>query len=204
MPEEVGIVLKSFFPYKCKISVLSRNSGKVNLFVRSLKLSPGTFISFYLKKVEVLHVPLSPLDMHLTWIHHMLEICYYFVPINSACTDVFRLLQYSLKLGVQSSSFEPYFYIVKRICLIRLLVLLGFYPKGDLVPFISLFDDLVGVSLDSLDGQKVRLLEAVTVATVKKIDKWILSCLQEHSHFKQFNTVPFFYNSLEANYEKIR
>lgn len=195
MSRDVGIILKSLLPYKYKISVLSRYSGKVSVPV-SRAFSPGTIISLP-APIEVLHVPLSPLDKHLAWIHHLLEICYYFVPLHSACPDVFRLLQYSLKLGVQSNVFEPHFYIVKRICLVRLLVLLGFYPNNKLVFLLGLFDDLVAASLDSSNDQKVRSLrssfEAVTEKMIQEIDKWMLYCLKEHPHVKQFKTLSFFY-----------
>jgi hypothetical protein len=207
---DLGIVLKTFLPYKCKISVLSRNAGKVNIIVSrdAIKqiFSPGSIVSFFytasrsdffVQKVEFLYVPMGSIE-DLCWIHYLLEICYYFLPLNAACVDAFRLIKYALELGNRSSIFEPYFFIVKRICLVRLLMVIGFYPPNRLLYLIGLFDDMVRVSLDSSNAQKVRLLhtsfEGITDQMVKDIDAWVLLCLQEHSHIAHFKTLLFFYS----------
>lgn len=212
MVHDVGIVIKSFLPCKHKLSVLSLNSGKVNLVFSKRDgrqiFSPGVIIAFscvgngsqafFVKKMEILHVPIEPIRDHLNWIHHLLEICYYFLPLHATCTDVFRLLQYSLVSGGKSSVFEPYFYVVQRVCLVRLLVLIGFYPPDGLLYVLGLFDDVVRVSLDSSDAQKVRslqkLLEGVSAQKVQEIDRWVLKNLREHSHRAQFKTLSFFYS----------
>lgn len=211
MTQEAGIILKSFLPYKYKISVFSKREGKINLFVPKKGrrvFSPGAIISFFYtakgsnlfaKKIDILHVPLDSMKDNLDWIHHLLEIFYYFSPLNAVCGDLFRLLQFSFKIGGRACLFEPYFHIVKRICLVKFLVLVGFYPPRELLFLLGLFDDVVGVSLDSSNVQKVRSLhmslEIITDQNVKEIDRWILQCLQEHPNIAQFKTVPFFFKA---------
>jgi len=205
MAEETGIILKSFLPYKYKISVLSRSSGKINLIVgkKFTRFSPGTKVRFFItlsrsaefaNGLEILQIPIVAIKKHLYWIHHILEICYYFAPLGAPCAEIFQMVEYSLHLGRCGDGFEPYFNLVKKICLVKLFVMLGFYSQG-IAFLLDLFDKTL-VSLDSSNLQKVlslhQLLSNVTKQQEKEIDKWILSCLHEHPHASQFKTLLFF------------
>ena len=204
--EEFGIVLKSFLP-RNKISVLTKGSGKLNLAIRPAAhmFSPGTVIKFFAKnrgervilpsRLEVLAVPLHALADHLYWFHHILEICYYFVPLGARCTELFWLVQCCFELESKSHLFEPHFSVVKKACLVKLFLLLGVCPQTRVEPqeFEALFDRLVLASLDSANVQKVRSLRVlVREKDVKKIDTWLLRCIQEHPHAAHFKTLSFF------------
>lgn len=220
MVEDFGIVLRSFLPYKNKISVLTQRFGKSNLIVRPAtgrfnrrrngsNLSAGIAIKFFTKpgsttlvsRFEVLIVPSMPLGPHLYWFHHLLEICYYFIPVGDISVDVFKLLRYALELSEKSYVFDPYFHVVRKVFLLKILILLGFYPSrsaapNDLIEVSYLFKDVVLVILDSSNIQKVRslhvLLGNVSKQTIKEIDKWVLGCLYEHPHVEYFKTLSFF------------
>jgi len=222
IPQEIGIVLKTFIPLKNKISVLTKSAGKMTLAINPGRLksvfSPGTVVTFRAKRnsasvvfpanLEVLVVPIDAIERQLYWFHHILEICYYFVPLGAACPDLFRLVQYCFELERSSALFEPYFDIVKKACLVKFFLLLGFYPEspptGGFNPqreFCSVFDALVLASLDSANVQNVRSLrkllsdigdKAKKGSWAKDVDRWLLMCLQEHPHAAYFKTTSFF------------
>lgn len=196
-----GIVLKSFLPNKNKLSVLTRSWGKINLVAKPGVLrvvsSPGTQITFFTARafesqvvfttrIICVNANLRALEQHLYWLHHLLEICYFFIPLGSSCPDVFQLIEYCFALCEQSSLFGSNFFVVKKLCLVRLFILLGFYPEQEL--FLG-----TEVSLDSLNVQKVRSLhEDEATAMVQAIDKWLFACLQEHPHVMHFKTMSFY------------
>lgn len=208
MVEDFGVVLKSFLPYKNKIAVLAQREGRTNLIVAPgrlhRKFSAGVAIRFFasprdsrfISNVEVVIVPVMPLGPHLYWFHHILEICYYFIPVGYVYADMFRLVRYALDLSSKSHYFEPYFHIVRKVFLLKTLILLGFYPKQALVDVANLFKNIVLVILDSSNVQKVRSLHVslskIDNKTLKEIDIWVLACLYEHPHVKYFKTLSFF------------
>lgn len=206
-----GIVLKTFFPYLHKISVLSRTYGKLNLVVRQPKIttvfSPGILVAFVpIKKnfdatvvvgsLEIIMVPFLKNDKDIYWVHHLLEICYYFAPLASPCVEIFYLLKHCFVLTEQASLFGQSFERVKKLCLLKLFALLGFHLDKALVPFIFLLEEVLTVSLDSSDMKKVRslqpLLTNVSDAVAKQADEWLLRCVYTHPCITQFKTISFF------------
>jgi hypothetical protein len=191
---EVGIVIKSFLPYKQKISVVSRYSGRLNLKVsRPRTFSPGAIISFSSDwqkkfsrgpKIELLMVPIDAMKDHLDWFHSLFEICYYFLPLDATCIEVFRLLQCSFELS-DSHGCEQCFGVIKKLSIVRLLVYLGFYPPNRLAFMIDMFDELA-LSVRFLDSPKMQKVSSLHLA---EVDQWIERCLCQHPLAKKFNTL---------------
>ncbi|MBU1007859.1 hypothetical protein KKA53_02165 [Candidatus Dependentiae bacterium] len=203
-----GIVLKSFLPHKHKLSVLTRSNGKVMLVIKPSRMqrtfSAGTSMQFFSKKgarflvaekLEIISVPALLNESSICWVHHIIEIVYYFSPLGSPCPDLFRLIHCCLALSSCHAVFEPYFIIIEKICLVRLFMLLGFYPERRLVFFGGLFDQVVSLSLDSSNTEKVRslhvLLADVSQDDCRRADKWLWLCLQEHPNVEKFKTLSF-------------
>jgi len=208
LKSRVGIILRSFLPYKHKLSVLTGRSGKISLIIthgqKRRIFSSGTIIRFSVKtlpqfpvvnKFEVVSVPMPHMNEHIYWLHHMFEIVYYFSPLESPCADLFQLVYWSLELAKCSHVFGSHFVVVKKICLVKLLIILGFYSEQELVNFGNLFDRIVFVFLDSSNGEKVRslhaLLHGVCQSRLQQADKWLWLCLQEHPHIARFKTISF-------------
>jgi len=209
MFEESGIVLKSFFPYKNKVSLLTRSSGKVNLIVSPRKsmfvFSPGMLISgffekrgksIFAKKIVPSFSPVWQHESHLYWGHHMLEICYHFVQLDQPCVEVFYLIKRSLMLEEKAFLFKPHLRLIRKVCLVNLLISIGFYPGRELLVMSGLFEKIVKLFLDSSNQQKVRslhlLLKEIRDPIIEKADKWIIACLHDYSGVKQFKTLSFF------------
>jgi hypothetical protein len=215
--KKYGIVLRSFFPYKRKISVITKCSGKINIVVRAKRLCPlfsaGTFIKFYsgfsvescsfAHDVEVVVVPMPNMEQ-LCWLHNLLEICYFFLPLNSPCSDVFYFLKSCFEYNLRIDDKQKNFDVFKKTCLVKLFMLLGFQPDRDLVLFGNLFDTVVQgrrcllTFLDSIDDQKVESLGEISGLLLSKIDRWIMHCLQEHPNIASFKTINLSIKSLKG------
>lgn len=202
MRQEQGVVLRSFLPYKRKLSVLTANMGKIVIVVKNRRItshfSPGTCISFFphtrlsasfVGAFEVIRVPVDSIKRNVYWVHHVLEVCYYFAPLGMPCTDLYTVVQCCIALGRGSD--VPHLAVVKKVCLVRLWIALGFFPDVACVRYVaSLFEEVVTqlgiitlsdvttssdmaisvdvtisvdmtISLDSLNAQKVRLLRTL-------------------------------------------
>jgi len=213
LTQDKGIVLKSFLPNSHKICLLTHTHGKMNFILRPSSVnrvfSPGTILSLFfypsshsasiLKKFAVESVPIEQAKRSLYWLHHILEICYYFVPLASPSTDIFETVRYCFFLEKQISAFGSDHRLVQRACLVRLLKLIGFYPGGENHVFDDLFECVVAVSLDSTNFEKVRsvetLLSDISHSMIEKIDRWVLICLQTHPCIAKFKTISFLKNS---------
>ena len=205
MKKKRGIILRSFLPHKQKISVLTELHGKVNLVVRGEKsrFPAGSVITFHanlnarfvvMSDEKLIYVPMDGVVDQLYWLHHILEICYYFVPLSLPCEEIFGVVLNSIRVGRNSTE------VIKRICLLKLLMLLGFYPAEDgiippdeLIGLSDLFDRVVLTFLDSSDSQKVRslhiLLQKVPKPLLEQADKWIMCCLKSHPCAAHFRTL---------------
>lgn len=189
---------------------MTQFSGKINLIIlfSVLKqvLSAGTLIDFSRRKVngdiyvtndiEILMIPINDVKKNIYWIHHFLEICYYFLPLELPCKDVFQILKEFFRISKKELFFKPYFSLVKKICMIKLFKLLGFYPEREFSLYDTLFENILAVSIDSSDIQKVRslniLLSKITSFMVKEIDLWLFECLNNHPYLHLFKTISFF------------
>jgi len=201
-----GIILRSFLPYKQKLSVLSRSHGKLSIVIPRARcprtFSPGTTIVFLAKttenfpiarNVEIVSIPILEMKSHMSWLHQIIEIAYYFAPLGAPCADLFGLLQWCLTFAKNSEIFEPHFSVIKKICLVKLLMLLGFYSDKGVVSLSSLFDRIVFIFLDSANSEKVSslhaLLQDVCDDELQRVDKWLWLCLQEHPQAARFKTI---------------
>src|SRR3989304_9119017 len=98
MPDkEFGLILKRYLPSSHKISVLTPNMGKIHLIIKKASICqriwPGmviTFVpqiivreSYVCEDAEIISSPQSETKEDMYWIHHLLELCYYFIPYES-------------------------------------------------------------------------------------------------------------------------
>ena len=207
-----GIVLKSFFPRKQKISVLFQNAGKRNLAVSSLdacqRLSPGMLIACMVncsgdwdrgRDFSIIDMPLCDSN-DLIWLHTLLELCYYFVPVGDQSCDIFDFLVASLTLLTKKKLFDPFFVIVQKLCVLKLLCLFSFYPPKNIISYVHIFHSLVLVSVDYENYAKVSLLKELLVECthddIKNIDNWIVHCVGSHPCSALFKTYVFLHKKV--------
>lgn len=198
MTQQSGIILRSFFPYKSKVSILTRANGKIDFIVKNRNspiFSPGSLVMFDSSSIQLVHVP-ELQHTSISWLHHVIEVSYYFTPYNMPCEDLYQFMLNCFDLDEHASDYEPHFSVLKRSCRIRLLILLGFYPDDELVSFGNIFEHVVSTFLDSNSAPKVRslhvLLGQIPSLLLNRADKWVLECLHEHPYVANFKTIAFF------------
>jgi hypothetical protein len=210
-----GIVLKTFFPRKQKVSILFKDSGKRNVAVSSLaecqRLYPGMLVSSFVNctgdwdrgsNFTILDMPICDAN-DLTWLHTLLELCYYFVPVGDQSRDIFEFLVTSLELLTKKKSFDSFFVIVKKLCVLKLLCLFSFYPPKNIISYVHIFHSIVSVSVDYENYVKVNSLKELLVKCadddIKNIDNWIAHCVRSHPCSAFFKTHAFLYKNCKTN-----
>ena len=113
------------------------------------------------------------------FLHHVLELCYVFIPIGSCVKGIFDLLclLYKPKKYIQTNQH-------KKIFLFKLLTTLGIYASDDLVR-ASCFEPLQTMSIDTLDNYSLDL------ASEKALDNWLCHCIVEYAGIDSLKTIHF-------------
>lgn len=207
--QELGFILRPLPLKDRSYSLLTRHLGKIAIIAHPAKiyqqLLPGTLISISSHKrssrstiVDALEIILYPVGYHKTyiyWLHHALELCYYLVPPELPSPEIFIFLYRSVGLFARGKIFAPYFSLIKKISILRLLRLLGYYPPGKFNESLELYDALLEASIDLANDQKVSLLvrrlEKLSRQKLSGFDEWIKECLKGHPCEHLFKTVRF-------------
>ena len=105
--QDFGVVLKSFYPTKNRFSILTKSSGKIDLIFSPnafrKHFSSGLMLDFYysilpnssniLNKICIEIFPQYQEKCDIDWLHNILEISYYSIPIGLPAADFFNLLR---------------------------------------------------------------------------------------------------------------
>lgn len=187
--KHVGIVLKNYFPKKCKLSLLDNKMGKIAGVPQSSNhIAAGSLIEYslveqtscsFLYNINVHDVPFKLAYHDILFLHHVLEICYYFMPIKSYNPTVFILLQI-----LYTSDSWLYAMSVKKLFLLKLFVLLGLYPEDEKfkIPSFHLLTSLPFTQM---------LNEQIGSYNEDAIDEWLRSCIASHPIAGKFKTTYF-------------
>jgi len=189
MTKHVGIVLKRYCFDRPRFVVFDRHEGKITCTVAKKQMViPGSIVSYFivsrgarcrLSSLEILDVPLSLARSHIIFLHHLLELCFYFLPVASQAFEVFDLFIFFYKNA--DTFITP---LHKKIFLFKLFVSFGFY--GGHAPLsVDLFGRLNSESIDSIVDSLIHL------EIERSIDQWLYCCMQAHPQSKDFKTVRF-------------
>lgn len=204
---QVGFVLKRFQPSKSKINVLSMNAGKFDLSFKNskecCKLWPGMLVSFLVDNTErvtfghdskILVHPHIETAQAIYFMHHILELCFFFVPDGKPCSEVFNLLKQVFVFLDDDLFPEKYLIIAQKIFVIKLLSLFGFFAYEPISKYLAIHDVLTTTFVDFSIGQKVEFLEK-HLSQVQEIDldEWICASINFHPNSKLLKTIPFIY-----------
>lgn len=192
MEKNKGIILKSYQPQKCKISLLDADIGKIMAVPNRDNLGNGACISYYLvpqtniffmRDIEIIDMPLALGKDDILFVHHILELCYYFIPSNNSISDIFKLL---VLLYQSRHVFENTF--IKKVFLFQLFAALGLYPEKQTFQQ-STFVYLASTSIDRLFAQ------SIDVGIEKELDIWLLQCISSHPCIENFKTINFLHDN---------
>lgn len=187
-----GIVLRTYIPKKQKLAILDKKLGRIECVPQNQKsayrLSHGAYVSYALRAWHaqyLLHDP-NILDLPFYWayenflfFHHVLELCYYFLPIDGQSADIFELIYilYDRPKLLQTT-------LSRKIFLCRFFWKLGIYPYNA-ESFDSCLFSLISGPLDS------NLSIADEKIAHQHIQKWLLACVNTHPYAHRLKTIDF-------------
>lgn len=204
----VAFVIKKINFATSKAVVLTMNNGKRDLFFKTMsmgvKVCCGMLISFskierngqwICQDFEILacHSDLNCDGIY--FLHHILEICYYFVPYDKPCAEIFSLLRNWLMFSHRYGGVEN-FYLFNKIFVLKLLSLFGFYQCDKIIKSLDLYDKLTISFIDFTSSWNLEFLKnQLSDIRESDLDEWIIQGLQEHPNFRLFKTLTFIYRS---------
>lgn len=188
LKEYSGIVLKQYDHSQYKFGLLDSKLGVIEGIFLSTRVMSGALLRYDLKEnngryfinnFEVLDVPLSLAKLDLLFVHHVLELCFYFMPTGSGNHTIFELLMLLYKSSQVVWSVQA-----KKIFLFKLLTTIGLYDEHPIFkkPFII---QLLHTSIDNIHTQSIDL------ECEKDIMNWLSICVFDHPDIKYFKTTAF-------------
>jgi len=189
MKIDSGIVLKTCSSQAPEITVLDRRLGKIKGKVharnKNIRVGHGSIVTYTLSQrgasytfdvVDLEFVPFTFAREDIFFLHHILELCYYFLPMGCPEDDVFNLLLYLFQLQNNEKV-----RLRRRLILARLFTLFGMYPEHKkMSEYINI---VVYQSLDQL------LDMSVDIEMNRWLDQWVWECIMAHPYKEQFKTV---------------
>jgi len=186
-----GIIIRKHFPQRLRISLIDEQYGHLSVIPASWQwasyASTASIISYelveeresyFIKAAELLTVPSYDDELIILFVHHLLEICYFCLPIQGGKTECFELLwnvihsldHFSLYVGLQ------------KLLLAKLLFVIGLYPTDVDQLSISAFLHLPYDQLIEL---------ALTHDHKKELEIFIYQCIKFHPYGRLLKTVNF-------------
>jgi hypothetical protein len=187
MGKREGIVIASQLPQRNKIVLLDAYDGKMVCVSDRQAVSHGMLLHYYIRHdrntsflyaSELVATMGLVASYDLLFFHHIMELCYYFLPFDCPVPQVFELLHH-LYQTAPLESFE------KKIFLCKFFVLIGLYPELDCGDSARMCQ-LALVPIDRMLSHCVDLgfKEA-------ELDMWLRMCVLAHPYREQFKTIHF-------------
>lgn len=187
-----AIIIKKLYSYGSHIALIDQQKGRINGILHNKPIIEGSVIQYtvdamtkssILKDVEYVYIPLQWGKKNLLFLHHILEICYFFIPLSSCAEGIFDLLCFLFRMQEASWSI-----INQKIFLCKLFLLLGVYPHMSFLK-TDVASRLFYISLEDMLQLKVDLQEQ------RIMDQWLKQCIAQHHMSLDFKTMIFFKES---------
>lgn len=182
-----GIVLKKLSSHK--VALLDKERGRLDaitlkpLCIGSLlhyhiEKERGTIV--YLTDTVLTDLPFALARKDILFWHHVLELCFYFIPLASHTAELFELCTflYTVDRDVCWSM------QAKKIYLFKLLHVIGVYPQLPQLSPATLHHFITLPMADIID-------EVLDGYHEKKLDEWLRVCVSDHPAVMQFNTIHY-------------
>ena len=206
-----GIVLRHLSGNGHKISLLTPHFGKINVLVfdkRSLyRIKVGMLIELHdtrtegsvllAKSVSIISMPLAGSNNDFYWTQHLLELCYFFLPVHEPVAEAFLLLQHCLVLATLRHENVSGWEVFKKKVVGIFLIMFGFSPPDEFKDM--LYDMRKGLFefVDFTPEQKVEFviqhMRKAHCVLMKNFDVWLVRCIQTHPRMQAFKTLSFSY-----------
>ncbi|HEX2978373.1 MAG TPA: hypothetical protein VHO47_04610 [Candidatus Babeliales bacterium] len=187
MGKHRGIILKAHLPNVHKCVIFDRLIGKLDgTAPKGLQnLAPGFLISYYrtaqgplykLEEIELVVVPVSMSHETIFFLHHVLELCYYFMPHESSNESLFCLLEFLL----HAADYITYSWF-KKIFLLRFFISVGMYPEDEML-HTERIQELI-------NGPIILQDHMLDSHTNQALTEWLRDCVALHPQRHLFKTL---------------
>jgi len=185
-----GIVLKNF-PAKYKVALLDESAGRIDAVHFGQEFSPGTALQYALVSghgnrsnlkiddVRLYAMPFFLARSDVLFLHHVLEICFHFIPVGSCTSGIFDALR--LLYATDTAEWNM---LYKKIFLCKLFVTIGYYPDIE-----KIGKRFVGILLESSLNDIPSDIELPDLE--RHLTDWLRQCIAQHPAIEYFNTVQF-------------
>lgn len=187
--KHIGIVLKEK-PYKAAFFIFDRELGTIEVVpeVRYVhRLCRGALITYtvqmhkgmyQIKALDILHVPLELAQEDILFLHHLLEMCFFFIPSGIQHSTVFDFL---LKIYKMHYIYEDV--VIKKLLLVKFFMLIGMHPE---IKSASGLGTIALLPIDAIPGT----LSTLCISEAE-INSWLAECMYMHPHASVFKTIRF-------------
>lgn len=186
-----GIIIKKHFPHRQRISLIDASEGRLEVIPSSWQWASyagaGSLISYRLNtradahvmdEVQLLQMP-SYIDesTHL-FMQHILELCYFCVPVSSGPTRCFDVLQQLVGMLPEIAGKA----VLQKLIVARLLAYTGQEsPEAHALPVAALIERC----------RNARSIPALDEGVERELERYIYYCLRTHPYSHLFKTVTF-------------
>lgn len=189
-----AIILQNFNPRQKKISVLDQEFGRIEGTVSPLvvleRMAPGIVINYFIRTwkntnvfydIEIIDEPMYYAQTDLLFMHHVLEVCSFFLPLHDSNEQIFHFVKL---LYEENSLFIDG--LTKKLFLCKFFTLIGVYPDNARV-YGAEFFSLISGAINSN-------FEADNHALNRKLRMWLLGCIATHPQSAAMKTIHFLHS----------
>lgn len=182
-----GIVLKKLSTHK--VAILDAQRGRLDGIIMKpicigslvdygIEKERGTIV--YISDCTITDLPFSLARHDLLFWHHVLELCFYFVPLGSYTPQLFELCTFLYTVDTDTSWLTR----SKKLYLFKLLTTIGMYPR---LPQLSpaTLDHFIRLPLSAM------VHEILDEQHEKKLDEWLRVCMSDHPAVMHFKTIHY-------------
>lgn len=188
MKKNTGIILKTSTKTRDLMVIMDDREGKITTQIRGNIPSIGSLITYNahqknswwnIDSIELLEMPCALAKHDILFLHHLLELCYYCLPIGSCARDLVSFFHALYQRDPNCSR------AMQKSIIFKLVVMLGMYPE-EMVLHVKKFHNIAQESIDTV-SQVILNLEIE-----QELDQWLKSCIMSHPHARYFKTLSWY------------
>ena len=163
------------------ITLFERTEKRIDGITYSKKISRGTFISYQtlfahgkviIEDIKTEYTPLDQARFDIYFLHALLEVCYYFIPIGSAEFQIYPFLINIMRSFDDISSVR-----IQKGLICKILAHLGVYPINSHLALP--LEDFINIPIDNV------VMGNLELAHEDFFDRWLTWCLTTHPQGKK-------------------
>ena len=184
-----GIILLPQNHVRKKTALLDQSFGIIQGYVQKAyaagsviqyHVAPCVGGGYFINSPQLYYCPIAIAAVDIEFLHHILELCYFFAPIGSCVNGLFELFAalYSSIQSYKTSQAKKYF-------IFKVLVQLGLWPEAivfhteKMIAFAQ--KPIASVVLENIDP----ILE-------KELELWVKYCILQHPRSNLLRTMSFY------------